>query len=101
MEMSIICSNLARGCEKQYLPNEAESFRKLADFFKSKAAPVENVDNEAILALIEKGFGCGLSLWECHSGKKRRSRCAPLSGLEREGHTDAPITLDPLPDRGR
>ncbi|MGN0977770.1 MAG: rubredoxin, partial [Faecousia sp.] len=28
MEMSIICSNLARGCEKQYLPKQAEDFRK-------------------------------------------------------------------------
>ena len=24
MEMSIICSNLARGCEKQYLPNRSD-----------------------------------------------------------------------------
>ena len=34
MEMSIICSNLARGCEKQYLPQQAEDFRKLAEFFR-------------------------------------------------------------------
>ncbi len=59
MEMSIICSNLARGCEKQYLPAEAESFRKLADFFKSKATPVENANTEAILALIEKDLSVG------------------------------------------
>lgn len=39
MEMSIICSNLARGCEKQYMPEESESFRKLAEFFHQKAAP--------------------------------------------------------------
>ena len=38
MEMSIICSNLARGCEKQYLPQQADDFRKLAEFFRSKAA---------------------------------------------------------------
>ena len=41
MEMSIICSNLARGCEKQYLPQQAEDFRKLATFFRSKAEPVQ------------------------------------------------------------
>ena len=40
MEMSIICSNLARGCEKQYMPEESESFRKLAEFFRQKAEPV-------------------------------------------------------------
>ena len=32
MEMSIICSNLARGCEKQYLFPQMEAFQKLADF---------------------------------------------------------------------
>ena len=41
MEMSIICSNLARGCEKQYMPKESEDFKKLADFFGSKATPIE------------------------------------------------------------
>lgn len=40
MEMSIICSNLARGCEKQYMPEESENFRKLADFFRQKAEPL-------------------------------------------------------------
>lgn len=39
MEMSIICSNLVRGCEKQYMPEESESFRKLAEFFHQKAEP--------------------------------------------------------------
>ena len=33
MEMSIICSNLSRGCEKQYLQDQADAFKKLADFF--------------------------------------------------------------------
>ncbi len=37
MEMSIICSNLARGCEKQYMSEESKNFKKLAEFFKSKA----------------------------------------------------------------
>ena len=34
MELSVICSNLARGCEKQYMPQEEAAFRKLADFFR-------------------------------------------------------------------
>lgn len=38
MEMSVICSNLARGCEKQYMPEESKSFKTLAEFFCSKAA---------------------------------------------------------------
>lgn len=37
MEMSIICSNLARGCEKQYLFDEKIKFEELADFFRNSA----------------------------------------------------------------
>jgi len=35
-EISAICSNLAKGCEKQRLMDEMEAFNKLADYFKSK-----------------------------------------------------------------
>src|SRR5574344_1732206 len=48
MEMSIICSNLARGCEKQYMPEESENFRKLAEFFHQKAEPVSNASTETL-----------------------------------------------------
>lgn len=37
MEMSIICSNLARGCEKQYLFDEKNKFEELAKFFRNSA----------------------------------------------------------------
>ncbi|MCR5491600.1 MAG: rubredoxin [Bacilli bacterium] len=32
-ELSTVCSNLARGCEKQYMPEEAKLFKELADYF--------------------------------------------------------------------
>ena len=59
MEMSIICSNLARGCEKQYLPQQAEDFRKLAAFFRSKAEPIGNASTQKLLELIEKDLTVG------------------------------------------
>lgn len=37
-ELSVLCSNLARGCEKQYRAKEAELYTKLADYYKSKVA---------------------------------------------------------------
>lgn len=37
IEMSIICSNLARGCEKQYMPEESAKFAELAAFFRKAA----------------------------------------------------------------
>jgi len=37
-EISAICSNLAKGCEKQRLDAETEAFYKIADYFRVKAA---------------------------------------------------------------
>ena len=37
-EISALCSSLARGCEKQYLEEEASLFAKLANYYNSKAA---------------------------------------------------------------
>ena len=62
MEMSIICSNLARGCEKQYLPQQADDFRKLAEFFRSKATPVEEASTAKLLELINKDLSIGYPL---------------------------------------
>lgn len=39
-ELSALCSNLARGCEKQYQEPEAALFKELADFFAA-ATPLE------------------------------------------------------------
>lgn len=59
MEMSIICSNLARGCEKQYMPKESESFKKLAEFFRAKAEPADKPSTGKLLELIEKDLSVG------------------------------------------
>ena len=54
MELSIICSNLARGCEKQYLPEQEADFKKLAEFFRSKADHDANADIKKLAELINK-----------------------------------------------
>ena len=41
-EMSALCSNLARGYEKQYQAEEAEAIKQLSDYFKGVAAPEED-----------------------------------------------------------
>mgnify|MGYP003290412428 CR=1 FL=1 len=58
-EMSILCSNLARGCEKQYLPEEASLFFELADYFKAKAEPVSG-DAAELLKLVTNDLEQGL-----------------------------------------
>lgn len=59
MEMSVICSNLARGCEKQYLTRQAENFRTLAEFFRFKAEPARDSSTGKLLELIERDLSVG------------------------------------------
>lgn len=53
-ELSAVCSNLARGCEKQYLDREAALFRELADFFSAASPAVPDDSLEHLMALIRK-----------------------------------------------
>lgn len=53
-QIGALCSNLARGCEKQYKPEEAALFTELAGYFKKVSAPAENPDFDKLLGLIEK-----------------------------------------------
>lgn len=54
LEMSALCSNLARGCEKQYKLEEAALFNDLANYFKKTTVPVKDPDFDQLSALIEK-----------------------------------------------
>ena len=59
-ELAAVCSNLARGCEKQYKDQEAALFRELADFFTAATPEVPGEDMERLLELIrndlEEGY---------------------------------------------
>ena len=54
LEASALCSNLARGCEKQYLAQEAALFTQLADFFAASAAPAKAASLDGLSALVDK-----------------------------------------------
>ena len=69
-ELSALLSNLARGCEKQYLPQQADDFRKLAEFFRSKAAPVEEANTAKLLELIDKDLSVGYPYGNAMAGEK-------------------------------
>ncbi len=58
-ELAAVCSNLARGCEKQYRDKEADLFRELADFFTAAAPPVPNAGLDDLIALIEQDLNEG------------------------------------------
>lgn len=68
--MSIICSNLSRGCEKQYMSKESENFRKLAEFFRSKAEPVSEASAEKLLELLDKDLSVGFPYGNAVAGEQ-------------------------------
>ncbi|TAH56703.1 MAG: rubredoxin [Methanosarcina mazei] len=54
LEISALCTNLARGCEKQYKQEEEALFKELADYFNRISAPAKEPDFNKLIALIEK-----------------------------------------------
>lgn len=60
LEVSAICTNLARGCEKQYKAEEAALFNELAGYFKAAAAPYKDPSFDKLITLVEKDLEEGL-----------------------------------------
>ncbi|MDR2203521.1 MAG: rubredoxin [Nitrososphaerota archaeon] len=62
-EISAICSSLAKGCEKQRLTEEMDSFKKLADYFKIKTTPIQqNTTLHDIIKMLEKDLNQSFSV---------------------------------------
>ena len=58
-EISAICSNLARGCEKQYKNNEAELYRRIAGYFADAVPDEPEADMELLSGLIKNDLQQG------------------------------------------
>ena len=58
-ELSAVCSNLARGCEKQYQAAEAEAFKKLAEEFRTHAAKPADASFDMLLEKIDEELTSG------------------------------------------
>lgn len=58
-EMSALCSNLSKGCEKQYLTEESELFSRLADYYKSQVNPVDDTRMDYLFELIQQDLNAG------------------------------------------
>ena len=52
-QLSAICSNLARGCEKQYKQEEAALFRELSDYFRSAVPAASNAGVQMIAGILQ------------------------------------------------
>lgn len=53
LEVSALCDNLARACQKMYAFEQEGKFRELSDYFKAGQAPATDPSYEKLLALIE------------------------------------------------
>lgn len=59
LQLSALCTNLARGCEKQYKPEEEALFKELAEYFKQSSAPAGDPSFDQLLELVEKDLAEG------------------------------------------
>jgi len=54
LEISAICTNLARGCEKQYKSQEASLLKELAEYYRNISAHENNPEVSQLVELIKK-----------------------------------------------
>lgn len=53
-ELNVLCTNLAKGCEKQYLDEEAELFTEIAKFYKKRSEKAEEGTFDSLVELLNK-----------------------------------------------
>lgn len=58
-ELSALCSNLARGSEKQYLSEETALFMQLADYFKNITPEEPEADVSRLLSMLHEDLESG------------------------------------------
>lgn len=58
-EISALCTNLARGCEKQYNYEQAGLFMELAKYFKNSSVSSKNPNLDQLIDLIDNDLNSG------------------------------------------
>jgi len=53
-QLSALCSNLARGCEKQYKTQESALFAQLADYFKAITPTVDDATVQSVAERLKR-----------------------------------------------
>ncbi|NLY70338.1 MAG: rubredoxin [Clostridiales bacterium] len=59
LEISALCTNIARGLEKQYKFEQSELFTKLAEYFKAATPAAKDPDFEKLASLVEEDLEVG------------------------------------------
>lgn len=82
-QLSALCSNLAKGCEKQYLAREAEQFWKLAEYYQNKAGIITGQDMDDLLKRINEDLETGYPEANAAAGESPTGeRCGRLPGVK-------------------
>ena len=68
-EASALCSNLAKGCEKQYQAEQAESFRKLAAWFNEQKDEPADPSFGRLLDLINSDLSAAYPAANAYAGQ--------------------------------
>ena len=82
-ELSALCSNLARGCEKQYRAEESALFTQLADYFKAKTPVPESAELSGLLERVGRDLNVGFPQAEAaakENGDRGAQRALVWSG---------------------
>ncbi|MCL2707451.1 MAG: rubredoxin [Dehalococcoidia bacterium] len=61
-EVSVICSSLAKGCEKQRLLIASEAFNRLSDYFKSKTSVESGKTLDTVAKMLGNDIAEGFSI---------------------------------------
>ena len=69
LEISALCTNLARGCEKQYKFQEASLFKELGEYYRSLSPFEKNPEVSQIVELINKDLEEGFPQANAVAGK--------------------------------
>ena len=75
LETSALCSNLAKGCEKQYKPEQAEAFRKLAAWFKARSGSGTGASFDVLMEKINRDLENGFPAANA-AGREKHDRGA-------------------------
>ena len=71
LELSAVCSNLARGCEKQYKAEQAAAFSRLADWLRGQSEPTANPSFEALLEKVNHDLSEGYPTANAVAGQQK------------------------------
>ena len=84
LELSALCSSLARGCEKQYKAAEAALFGQLASYFKAGAAAAPDPSIQALVELMDSDLKEGFAVANAAaSGQHDRGALRALTWSEK------------------